>query len=131
MHSIIVFGFPLFLVTFEWIFRSIANVDTFGFVGPTLAAAAISFIVPLTKLKEGTIEVDGKEWITVSKNDTSFVYFTWLMLLIGLLSWFWVCTLSLKSTSNTIMDFPTHVIVGAIMYIISIALSAIKEVVAK
>ncbi len=131
MHSIIVFGFPLFLVTFEWIFRTIANVDTFGFVGPTLAAAAISFIVPLTKLKEGTIEVDGREWITVSKNDTRFVNFTWLMLLIGLLSWFWVCTLSLNSTSKTVMDFPTHVIAGAIMYVISIALCAIKEVVSK
>ena len=131
MHSIIVFGFPMILVTFEWLLRSIASVDTFGFVGPTLAAAAISFTVPLTKLKEEKIVVEGKEWVKVSKNDTRFVYFVWLMLLLGLLSWFWVCTLSINSTSQTVMDFPTHVVAGAIMYAVSIAVCAIKEVVSK
>ncbi|HCH2593676.1 TPA: hypothetical protein RUZ08_003489 [Vibrio cholerae] len=129
MHSIIVFGFPMILVTFEWLLRSIASVDTFGFVGPTLAAAAISFVVPLTKLKEEVLEADGKEWIKVSKNDSRFVYFVWLVLLIGLLSWFWVCTLSINASGQSIADFPTHVVVGATMYVVSIGLCAIKEVV--
>ncbi|MEL6116267.1 hypothetical protein P0Y67_13695 [Photobacterium sp. SP02] len=129
MHSIIVFGFPMILVAFEWLLRSIANIDTFGFVGPTLAAAAISFVVPLTKLKEELLEADGKEWIKVSKRDSRFVYFVWLMLLIGLLSWFWVCTLSINSSGQSIADFPTHVVVGSIMYVVSIGLCAIKEAV--
>lgn len=129
MHYIIVFGFPMILVSFEWLLRSIASVDTFGFVGPTLAAAAISFIVPLTKLKEESFEADGKQWIKVSKRDSRYVNFVWLMLLLGLLSWFWVCTLSISASGQSIADFPTHVVVGATMYVFSIALCAVKEVV--
>lgn len=131
MHSIIVFGFPIILISFEALLRSISNVDTFGFVGPTLAAAAISFTVPLTKLKVETLEVGGEKWVKVPKWDEKFVYLVWLAILLGLLSWFWVCTLSLNDSKKLLLDAPAHVIVGATMYVISIILCGIKEVVSK
>ncbi|HFQ5177524.1 TPA: hypothetical protein ACGUW8_004183 [Vibrio vulnificus] len=131
MHSIIVFGFPIILVSFEALLRSISNVDTFGFVGPTLAAAAISFTVPLTKLKEETFEAGGEKWVKVPKWDARFVYLVWFTLLLGLLSWFWVCTLSLNESKKLLLDTPAHLVVGAIMYVISIVLCGIKEVVSK
>ena len=43
MHSLIVYGFPMILVSFEILLRNLVNVDTSTFVGPTLAATGISF----------------------------------------------------------------------------------------
>lgn len=130
MHSIIIYGFPIILVLFEAFLRSLINVDTFGFVGPTLAATGISFMVPLTRLKVSEVESSlGEKWVQVSKRDQAYVNLVWLLLFISLFLWFWVCTLSIKNDTSMLFDFPTHVIVGAIMYVVGIILSSIKEVV--
>jgi hypothetical protein len=130
MHSIIIYGFPIILVLFEAFLRSLINVDTFGFVGPTLAATGISFMVPLTRLKVSEVESSlGEKWVQVSKRDQAYVNLVWLLLFISLFLWFWVCTLSIKSDTSMLFDFPTHVIVGAAMYVVGIVLSSIKEVV--
>jgi hypothetical protein len=130
MHSIIIYGFPIILVLFEAFLRSLINVDTFGFVGPTLAATGISFMVPLTRLKVSEVESSlGEKWVQVSKRDQAYVNLVWLLLFISLFLWFWVCTLSIKSDTSMLFDFPTHVIVGATMYVVGIVLSSIKEVV--
>jgi len=129
MQSVIIYGFPIILVSFEWLLRTLIGVDTFGFIGPTLAATGISFMVPLTKLKEQEIDSnEGERWIRVSKRDKNFVSFIWLALFVALFLWFWVCTLSLQSISSTTFGFPSHVLVGAMMYLVSIAFCAVKEV---
>lgn len=71
MHSVIAYGFPIILISFEALLRNLVNVNTYGFVGPTLAATGmgISFLVTLAKLKEFKFETDeGERWIKVSKN---------------------------------------------------------------
>lgn len=128
MHSLIVYGFPIILVSFEALLRNLINVDTFAFVGPTLAATGISFLVPLTKLKEFEFETDeGERWVKVSKRDQVFVNLTWLLLFISLFVWFWVCTLSIQSTPVAWLGFPAQIVAGAALYVASIILSTIKE----
>ncbi|REL35695.1 hypothetical protein [Thalassotalea euphylliae] len=128
MHSIIVYGFPMILVSFEALLRNLINVDTFAFVGPTLAATGISFLVPLTKLKELEFETaEGERWVKVSKRDQAFVNLTWLLLFVSLFVWFWVCTLSIQSTPITWLGFPAQIVAGAALYVISIILSTVKE----
>jgi len=53
----------------------------------------------------------------------------WILLFVSLFVWFWVCTLSIKSDNSLLFDFPTHVVIGAVMYVFGIILSSIKEVV--
>lgn len=128
MHSLIVYGFPIILVSFEAFLRNLINVDTFGFIGPTLAATGISFLVPLTKLKELEFESnEGERWVKVSRRDKIFVNLMWLFLFVSLFIWFWVCTLSIKSSSTTLLGLPAQIIAGAGLYVASIVLSTIKE----
>ncbi|WP_417659602.1 hypothetical protein [Pseudidiomarina sp.] len=129
MHSILIYGFPIILVSFEALLRNLIDVDTFGFVGPTLAATGISFMVPLTRLKVSEVKSSlGEKWVQVSKRDQNYVSLVWLLLFISLFLWFWVCTLSIQSDTSKLFDFPTHVVIGATMYVIGIVLSSIKEV---
>lgn len=87
-------------------------------------------MVPLTRLKVSEVESSlGEKWVQVSKRDQAYVNLVWLLLFISLFLWFWVCTLSIKSDTSMLFDFPTHVIVGATMYVVGIVLSSIKEVV--
>jgi hypothetical protein len=128
MHSVIVYGFPIILVSFEALLRNLVNVDTFGFVGPTLAATGISFLVPLTKLKEFEFETEeGERWVKVSKRDQVFVNLMWLLLFVSLFVWFWVCTLSIQTSSAMLLGFPAQILAGAALYIVSIVLSTVKE----
>ena len=118
----------MILVSFEALLRNLVNVDTFAFVGPTLAATGISFLVPLTKLKELEFETaEGERWVKVSKRDQVFVNLTWLLLFVSLFVWFWVCTLSIQSTPITWLGFPAQIVAGAALYVISIILSTVKE----
>lgn len=128
MHSLIVYCFPLILVSFEALLRNLVEVDTFGFIGPTLAATGISFLVPLTKLKSVDIEdKKGDYWTPVSNRDQNFVSFMWLFLFVSLFIWFWICTLSIKGATTMFMGLPAQAIAGASLYISSIVLSTIKE----
>ncbi|WP_134082391.1 hypothetical protein [Thiohalophilus thiocyanatoxydans] len=128
MHSLIVYGFPIILVSFEALLRNLLNVDTLGFVGPTLAATGISFLVPLTKLKEFEFETEeGERWIKVSKRDQVFVNLMWFFLFVSLFVWFWVCTLSIQGSSFIFLGFPAQILAGAGLYIVSIILGAVKE----
>ncbi|UTV28956.1 hypothetical protein [Photobacterium atrarenae] len=128
MHALIVYGFPIILVSFEALLRNLVNVDTFGFVGPTLAATGISFLVPLTKLKEFEFETDeGERWVKVSKRDQVFVNLMWLFLFVSLFIWFWICTLSIQSSPVLFLGFPAQILAGAGLYVFSIILSTAKE----
>ena len=82
MHAILIYGFPLILLLFEWGLRSLLVVDSSGFTGPTLAAAGLSFLVPLTKPKTLNIQVTGAQNVVVtSKADNQFVAATWILVL--------------------------------------------------
>jgi hypothetical protein len=127
MHRLLKFGFPLILLLFEWGLRKASAVDASGFVGPTLAAAALATLVPLTELKKIPVKIRGHaEAVAIPRADEAFVYFVWVVLLVGLFVWLLTCQMSLKA-SGSWLGFPAHYWVGSVTYLVSVVLSVVKE----
>jgi len=77
MYGVLIYGFPLLLLLFEWGLRSLLAVDSWGFTGPTLAAAGLSFLVPLTKPKTLSVGVpNAPNAIVGSRGDQEFIALT-------------------------------------------------------
>lgn len=127
-------GFPFYLIVLELIFRGVSGLDTSSFIGPAIATAGLSFLLPLTKPKEignalngrtlSVIEANGG--VVVNSNDQNLLPFVWLSILIGFLVWFWASHIALSTPQNTFLFAPTHIAIGFINYILAAILSAIK-----
>lgn len=128
MHTVLTYGFPLVLLLFEWGLRAGLKVDASGFIGPTLAAAALSFLIPLTRPAEqrfGTIQ--SRRVIVTSRFDSNFVAFTWLLVLLCLFAWAAACYFSLVTPTEKTLWFSTHVTIGGAAYIVSLVMTSFKE----
>ncbi|MGN2254304.1 hypothetical protein ACFWZ4_13070 [Frateuria sp. GZRe12] len=129
MYAILSYGFPLLLIAFEWGLRRVLQIDSSGFIGPTLAAAALSFLVPLTRPKITTISQDGSTFQLLNERDQQLIPVVWLTVLAGLFAWAASCYFSIKLNSETFYLLPVHVAIGLAIYFISVVLVAIKEAV--
>ncbi|MCO7205322.1 hypothetical protein [Pseudoalteromonas sp. CnMc7-37] len=127
-------GFPFYLILLEVLFRSVTGFDTSSFVGPAIATAGLSFMLPLTKAKELESSLHGRTLAVVNSNggvivnlkDQALIPFVWLSILLGFMVWFWASNTSLKSPTDTFLFFPTHVAIGLINYVVAAVLSAVK-----
>ena len=127
-------GFPFYLIVLEVLFRGVTGLDTSSFIGPTIATAGLSFLLPLTQpknisdsLHSRTLEVvQSNGGIAVNSNDQALLPFIWLSILIGFLIWFWSSHLALTNPADTLWFLPTHVAIGFINYLMAAILSAIK-----
>lgn len=126
MYAVLIYGFPLTLLGFEWGLRTMLSVDASGFTGPTLAAAGLSFLMPLVKPKQRKLN-GHEDYVAISKTEIAFIPFLWLFVLLFLFSWSWSCYVSLKLPLDTTMGFPSHLAIGGSVYTISLILTAIKE----
>jgi len=54
-YYILIYGFPFYLIAFEALLRNLFQLDVIGFVGPTIASAGLSFLLPLTKQNIGLL----------------------------------------------------------------------------
>ena len=129
MYKILVYGFPLILLIFEWGLRSILNVDTSGFTGPTLTAAALTMLVPLSQPKKLDMPIDNvSKAIVISKNDSEyFIPIVWIFIFAYLFLWETSCFYSIKHPLLTIIGIPTHFFIGLITYVVSLIMVVIKE----
>lgn len=128
MHIVLIYTFPVVLVLFEWGLRSAISVDTSGFTGPALAAAALSFLMPLTKPKETSdTGFRGRDVLITSRLDSHFVAFIWLLILAFLFAWGAACYLSIRTPDSKLLGFPSHLTIGSGLYFVSLVMSAIKE----
>lgn len=117
MYKILVYGFPLLLLLFEWGLRTIMKVDSSGFTGPTLAAAGLSFLMPLTKLKTRSIDVPGGDSVLVmTRADEQLVGFIWLLVLASLFAWSLSCYFSVAYANLKAYGAPVHFLVGLVTY---------------
>ena len=129
MYSILIYGFPLILVLFEMGLRHVLSMDTFGFLGPTLSAAAITSLVGNVKPK--TIEVvdaEGKKHLAVNKLDNQVVAASWLVLFFMLFAWAASCYVSSISSYDAIKfkGIELQFLIGAFTYVFSLAMVAVK-----
>lgn len=127
MHSILIYGFPLILVGFEWGLRHLLKTDSIGFIGPTLAAAALTILVPLTRPKKTGLRSGSSKNVVVNAYDQQLIPFIWLVVLASLFAWSAACYYSLQQTSIAAISMPTHIAIGLICYFVSLLLVAVKE----
>ena len=68
MYAVLVYFFPLILIAFEWGLRTILKIDSSGFTGPALAAAGLTFLMPLIKPKIVEIgDAQGRNVVVASR----------------------------------------------------------------
>ena len=128
MYALLIYGFPLILLLFEWGLRSLLLVDSWGFVGPTLAAAGLSFLVPLTRPKTLHVLVpDMPNAVVTTKRDLNFVVSIWILLLLYLFIWCGACYSSLVHPFHQTFGVSTHFAIGIVAYMFSLIMSFVKE----
>jgi hypothetical protein len=126
MYAVLIYGFPLTLLAFEWGLRTMIEVDSSGFTGPTLAAAGLSFLMPLVKPKQK--QIPGHEgYVAITKADAAFVPLLWLFVLAFLFCWSWSCYVSVKLPTHKTLGVASHLAIGGGLYIVSLILTAVKE----
>lgn len=128
MYIVLTYGFPLILLVFEWGLRTLMLVDASGFIGPTLAAAGLSFLIPLTRPKRLNATVpDYPKAVVTSRLDQQFVGLVWLLVLVSLFAWSASCYASIKTPDATVLGYPTHSVIGGVTYLISLTMTFVKE----
>jgi hypothetical protein len=126
MHSVLIVGFPIFLVLLEALLRTMLRLDVSSFIGPTLAASGISHLIPLTKPAVRTIESKERGRVAVAISDLNFIAFIWISVLLGLLAWIASCHYSLILPEAYFLGWPVHQFIGGVVYAFSLLMIFIK-----
>lgn len=128
MYALLTYGFPAILILFQWGLRTLLAVNAWAFIGPTLAATGLSFLVPLTRPKILNDSIDGAPGaIMISKKDNNFIPIVWFLLFCYLFAWALTCYFSLKLPTATILTIPTQIFIGLVAYVISLIATFVKE----
>ena len=133
MYSVIIYGFPTYLIFFELLVRSFSGFDTSAFIGPTLGAAGLGFLMsviqpkPVILTDEQRIFTQQHGVIIRNPNDERIISIAWIFIFIGVLLWYCACLVSLKYPNFSFSIFPAHLIIGLINYLIGIILSVFKD----
>ena len=135
--------FPFFMMFVEWLLKVSSQTGegtgTVDFFGPSLAAAGVGFLVPLTTPKPAKLLVDidqvemdklAAAGITLRlKRDDSFSQFIWVAILIFLIVWMGSLQLSANYASASFLSLPIHIWLGLFNYFIGVILACVKEVI--
>ncbi|EJL6474595.1 hypothetical protein ACVTD8_16260 [Vibrio cholerae] len=128
MYIVLTYGFPFILIAFEWGLKFLLKIQDTAFAGPALAAAALSFLMPLTKPKVIEIDVPGHPGTFVtSSRDSQLIGATWLLVFLFLFLWGAACYLSLQKPSLKFWELDVHLIIGLATYFLSLIMTLTKE----
>lgn len=128
MHTVLSYVFPLLLLVFEWGLRIVLKQDASGFFGPTLAAAALTCLIPLTKPVEKSYGVIRSRGVVVTTRfDSNFIIITWLLVIVCLFAWAAACYFSLVTPEDRILGLSTHSTIGGAAYATSLLMTSLKE----
>jgi len=134
--------FPFFMMFVEWLFKIASQTGTgtgaIDFFGPSLAAAGVGFLVPLTTPKPiaALVHIDADKikqladaGLTLrNRRDEIFCQFVWVAILIFLCAWMGSLQLSTKYPDAIFMTLPLHIWLGLFNYFIGVICACIKEV---
>lgn len=129
MFQILIYGFPLMLLGFEWGLRTLLIVDSQGFIGPTLAAAGLSYLVPLTKPKVVSMNIpEHPGAMATSRSDQEILIpLVFILIFLFLFAWTLTCYVSIKHPNDMIFGLSTHLAIGGAVYVISLVMIFFKE----
>jgi len=131
MTRVLAYGFAFYLLFLEWLMRALSNIDSHDFVGPTLAAAGVGFIVPLTTAKNSLLNFSNDTqqqlngYYAISKREQIAVDVLRLFLLVLTVSWAYDVYLVIKKSSG--LFGISAVRLGFITYFTAVILSEVKE----
>ena len=125
----------MYLIVVEIIFRTAFHQDTMGFVGPTIAAAGLTSLIPLTELKGPKVPLSDETRKVLEKNncmpvktaDARLVPLVWIFILLAFLVWFWSCTCSIEEPQAKLWFAPKHIAVGSINYVVAMLCALLKS----
>src|SRR5947209_1744322 len=110
-----IYLFPILFVVIEYILRALANLDTLTFIGPTLGAVGVGYVIPLTIAKKRTIDLDqgiidalkqkGYD-LPLPKREARFIGFCWVISLVFTGLWVYTLFLAVKVPNEIWWIFP-------------------------
>lgn len=134
-YNLLNIGFPVYLVVFEIILRSLSSVNTSSFIGPALAASGLGLLIGVIKPKkvaldpntEKALKEQGITFVARDQRDEKIVVLGWVAILLELMSWYWSCAMSIKygDSEGPKSFLPLYIGIGN--YILGILLSSLKE----
>ncbi len=137
-YNFVIVVFPVYLIFFEILFRTFSNIDTSAFLGPTISAGGLSLLISLVKPKTVNLDTDNNELLRLieqhnltikNDRDEKLIVVIWVMILIGILVWYWSCATSLLTPTAKIWVFPKHFLIGLINYLLGVVFTTLKEIV--
>src|SRR4030043_588771 len=60
LTRILTYGFPFFLLAFEYLMRNALKLESQAFMGPTLSAVGVGFLLPILAPKNRTFPISDK-----------------------------------------------------------------------
>lgn len=134
-HALLMYGFPIYLMGFEYIYRVTAAAQAEQFIGPALAAASLSLLFPLTRPRTA------EEHLTPSmlkrmkekgikptfQGDETFTVIIWLLMIVGFLIWLTVCGISQESETRMIGPFQTQIMIGLGCYLCAVIIVEVRN----
>jgi len=144
IHKWISIGFPIYLIFFELLLREFSEVDISSFLGPTLAASGLGFMIEVLKPKKVEIPEEFKEILDGlpdnisirNKDDEKLIFASYGFVLICVLIWFYSCALSIKpppienveiaKQAKNISFISFAFLLGCFNYVIGVIFSTLK-----
>ena len=132
-RKILLYGLPLYLYGLEFLLKAFASIKADSVAGPTLAGAALGFLLPLTELKVPPISPDLLEQLKAAgarahgTGDKTFSDFVWVCFFASLGAWMVCIYLTLQPLRETGKILNTSLLIGCIIFLVSIVLTEIKE----
>jgi hypothetical protein len=132
-NRVLIYTFPFFLALMEWLLRTSLRVESKEFVGPTIAAAALGLLLPLTGLKNHEFalsdstrrQVDALKAVIVPKRERILVDIVWIVILGSLATWGACLVFACKPDSNPLHVSPIYYALGT--YFLAVIFSEIRE----
>jgi hypothetical protein len=132
-NRVLIYTFPFFLLVMEWLLRVSLAIDSRDFIGPTIAAAALGLLLPLTGLKnrefalsDGTKrQIKALNAVVVPKRERLLGDIIWLTILGSLTIWGCCLVFACKPEHNPIKVSPVYYALAN--YFIAVIFSEIRE----
>jgi hypothetical protein len=133
LNRILIYTFPFFLLAMEWLLRISLAIDSRDFIPPTIVAAALGLLLPLTGYKNREFalsdstkrQIEALHAVVVPKRERRLIDIVWLTILISLAVWGCCLVFACKPEHNPIKLSPVYY--GLATYFIAVIFSEIRE----
>jgi hypothetical protein len=135
LNRLLIYTFPFLLLVMEWLLRISLQVDSKEFVAPTIAAAALGLLLPLTgrkkryfQLKKVTrVQLEALKVDLVPRSERILIEIVWIAVLVSLIVWASCLVFACKPDDNPVRIAPVYY--GLVSYFVAVVFSEIKEIV--